>query len=348
MDVWHFWLSIAVFFALIVAIVLLCVRKYKDKHRINKLEKSLDDLELYFKQLAEEMTVVNERNLQTMSEKIESMKQLLEVADKKILMADDILRSVDDGLAVIKERNVSLNPLVPKKNRDEYDIAIQDINFQLSKFDKHLNHLLVRISNLEKGEFPEGVSLLSGNLFAGDFGKRINEMISKEVAERIKAIDNVADIKERLLKDIVSDVSNVITDKVSDEISAQLSFLTSEFDKIANAAIEMDESITNVKVLEPSGGITSKDSSGKVTILYPPNPTDDEGVEIPSDVNDDVLKKILDDSQTVDYRLIKGQVMDLYDKGYTIPKIVESLKMSRGEIELIIKMKNMKKVAVGG
>ncbi len=348
MDVWHFWLSIAVFFALIVAIVLLCVRKYKDKHRINKLEKSLGDLELYFKQLAEEMTVVNERNLQTMSEKIESMKQLLEVADKKILMADDILRSVDDGLAVIKERNVSLNPLVPKKMNDEYDIAIQDINYKLNSFDKKLSYLLTRITNLEKGEFPEGVSLLNGNLFTGDFGKRIHEMISKEVAERIKAIDNIADIKERLLKDIVSEVSNVITDKVSGEISAQLSFLTSEFDNIANAAIEMDESITNNKVLDPSGDITKKDSSGKVTVLYPPKSTDGGDVEISSDVNNETIAKILDGSEPVDYSLTTGQVMELYDQGYTIPKIVESLRMSRGEIELIIKVNNMKKVAVGG
>ena len=55
MDIWQFWLGIGIILALLGVIVAILVKKHRNKHRINALQRNLDDLERSFKFLCEEM-----------------------------------------------------------------------------------------------------------------------------------------------------------------------------------------------------------------------------------------------------------------------------------------------------
>ena len=106
MEIWQFWIGIGIILALLGVIVAILVKKHRNKHRIVTLQKNLDDLERSFKFLCEEIETTADLNIKTMEEKIESMRELLTVADKKCLYIDELLDAVEKGAKTLKERKV--------------------------------------------------------------------------------------------------------------------------------------------------------------------------------------------------------------------------------------------------
>ena len=201
MDIWQFWLSIGIIFALLGVIVAILIKKHKDKHRIVALQKNLDDLEKSFLHIQEEMEVATNQNLKTMEEKCESMRELLAIADKKCLYADDLLKAIDKGTEVLKERNISVGTHIVASTIDEEKVLekteeriaafaenfkedIDSINRRLGLLNNRVNVLENRISDDESSNSSEN------NFYAEEFKTEIVD-IKREIKNLSSSISEM-------------------------------------------------------------------------------------------------------------------------------------------------------------
>lgn len=312
MEIWQFWLGIGIILALLGVIVAILVKKHKNKHRIAALQKNLDDLERSFKFLCEEMETTADLNIKTMEEKIESMKELLTIADKKCLFAEELLNAVEKGAKTLKERNLSFGSQIISAPIDEEKImelvenrvtALTDgYKNELTTLNKHFSFLKNRIEILEEK--------LSGDS-SETFG------LDKELKSEITSIKR--DIKN---------IENSISDVVTNEISKQLSVFDG-FAEIAETAVVADEMLSDNK--NTFNGLESN-----VTELFP------KFVDSPAVHKRDTDLKIPDNINIEYYpkgkELVVKEIMEKYEQGISIPQIASELKMCRSEIQLIIKM----------
>ena len=314
MDIWQFWLGIGIILALLGVIVAILVKKHKNKHRIAALQKNLEDLEKSFKFLCEEIETTADLNIKTMEEKIESMKELLAIADKKCLYVGDLLDAVDKGIKTLKERNISFGSQIINSPVDEEKIMASfenkisalttEYKNEINNLNRHLGYLNNRVAALEE-RFSDNNLESAG----ADTGLRA------EIASLKKDIKNIEDS---------------ISESVTNEISKQLSVLDDGFAEVAETAVAIDEMSSN----NISKG---SDSESNITELFP------KFVDTPTVRKPDSDLKIPSDSSSVDYfpkgkELVVKYIMEKYDQGISIPQIASELKMCRNEILLIIKM----------
>ncbi len=314
MDIWQFWLGIGIILALLGVIVAILVKKHKNKHRIAALQKNLEDLEKSFKFLCEEIETTADLNIKTMEEKIESMKELLAIADKKCLYVGDLLDAVDKGIKTLKERNISFGSQIINSPVDEEKIMASfenkisaltsEYKNEINNLNRHLGYLNNRVAALEE-RFSDNNLESAG----ADTGLRA------EIAALKKDIKNIEDS---------------ISESVTNEISKQLSVLDDGFAEVAETAVAIDEMSSN----NISKG---SDSESNITELFP------KFVDSPTVRKPDSDLKIPSDNSSVDYfpkgkELVVKYIMEKYDQGISIPQIASELKMCRNEILLIIKM----------
>ena len=315
MDIWQFWLGIGIILALLGVIVAILVKKHKNKHRIATLQKNLDDLEKSFRFLCEEIETTADLNIKTMEEKIESMKELLAIADKKCLYVGDLLDSIDKGIATLKERNISLAGQIVNSPVDEEKIIAlfedkitaltSEYKNEINNLNRHLGYLNNRVAALEE-RFSD------------------NSSEPFETGKELKA--EIVSIK----KDI-RNIEEFISEAVTKEITKQLSVYDEGFAEIAEKSIEEDYMNAENSKIEDT------DANSNVTELFP------KFVDSPTNRKSDSDLKMPYNSSNVEYfpkgkELIVKEIMEKYEQGISIPQIASELKMCRNEILLIIKM----------
>ena len=309
MEIWQLWLSMGTILALLGVIIAVCVRKHKDKHRIQALQKNLEDLELSFKHMSEEMDVVVNQNLKIMEEKCETMRELLVHADKKCLYADQLLAAIDKGTEVLKERNLNVgNQIIAPGLASSIDNeTLNNFELELGKLDRRVGFMNDHINELEKSIGTPA-----------DSDKTVNSV----------AIQEFADLKNDVmsLKHELSDVRQSVKEMVTNEISKQLSVLDDGFSELANEAIRIDSDGNSVNTTAKSG----LSDENKVLPLFPKENKPTNKIYLPKGKE-----------------LIVKSIMELYEQDVSIPQIAAELQMSRGEIDLIIK-KNTGRLAARG
>ncbi len=325
MDIWQFWLSIGIIFALLGFIIAILVRKHKDKHKIAGLQKNLEDLEKSFLHLQEEMEVATNQNLKTMEEKCESMRELLAIADKKCLYAGDLLKAIDKGTEVLKERNISLGAQIVTSPVDEEKIlerAESKINAfsntfkdDIDSINRRLGHLNNRLKVLEDRIITDETSVSSD---------------TNSFAKELKS--EIVDIR-REMKNLNFSISEMVTN----EISSQLEGLDTGFAEIATKALDIEEKgkakESNIKDNISTG------TNGKITELFPKiidssSSTHTRKPEKMPEVAKEDMKLIFPKGK----ELVVKEILEKHEQGISIPQIAAELKMNRGEIALIIKM----------
>ena len=270
-------------------------------------------MERSFRFLTEEIETTTDLNIKTMEEKIESMRELLTIADKKCLYIDELLNAVDKGAQTLKERNISFGSQIIASPIDEekimelvenkINVLTERYNSEIITLNKHFGFLKNRIEVLEEK--------LSGDSLE-PFG------IDKELQSEITSIKR--DIKN---------IQNSISETVTNEISKQLSVLDDGFAEVAETAVAIDEMGSN----NLNNG---NDSESNVTELFPKfvdSPTNhkkDPDLKIPQNFGVEYYPK--------GKELIVKEIMEKYEQGTSIPQIASELKMCRSEIQLIIKM----------
>ncbi len=320
MDIWQFGLSIGIIFALLGFIVAILIKKHKDKHRIVALQKNLDDLEKSFLHIQEEMEVATNQNLKTMEEKCESMRELLAIADKKCLYADDLLKAIDKGTEVLKERNISVGTHIIASTVDEEKV-LEKTELRIASFVENFKEDIDSI-NRRLGLLNNRVNVLE-NRISDDESSNSSE--NNFYAEEFKT--EIIDIK-RDIKNLSSSISEIVTN----EISNQLAGLDTGFAEIATKAIDLDE--------KKSLNTGSEDSiNSKITELFPKildssSSTHARKTEKLPDIKNEDVKLFFPKGK----ELVVKEIMEKYDQGISIPQIASELKMNRGEIALIIKM----------
>ncbi len=314
MEIWQLWLSMGTILALLGVIIAICVRKHKDKHRIQALQKNLEDLELSFKHMSEEMDVVVNQNLKIMEEKCETMRELLVHADKKCLFADQLLAAINKGTEVLKERNLNVgNQIIAPGLASSIDNeTLNNFEMELEKLDRRVGFMNDHINELEKSIGTPT-----------DSEKTVNAIACQEFTD-LK--NDVMSLKYEL-----NDVRQSVTEMVMNEISKQLSVLDSGFSEIATTAINIDSTRNTGNTVEKTG----ESGDNKVLQLFPK----DLNTVKPVPTN----KIYLPEGK----ELIVKSIMELYEQGVSIPQIAAELQMSRGEIDLIIK-KNTGRLAARG
>ena len=168
MEIWQFWLGIGIILALLGVIVAILVKKHKNKHRIAALQRNLDDLERSFKFLCEEMETTADLNIRTMEEKIESMRELLTIADKKCLFAEELLEAVDKGAQTLKERNLSFGSQIISSPIDEEKImelvenrvAALKLKSEITSIKRDIKNIENSISEAVTNEISKQLSVL--------------------------------------------------------------------------------------------------------------------------------------------------------------------------------------------
>ncbi len=308
MEIWQFGLSIVIIFALLGVIIAILVKKHRDKHRIVMLQKNIDELENNFKTIKDQFEVIAAENIDIIEQKCNTMKEFLAIADKKYFLINDLLKSSDKNIEILKEHNNGLifNSEYGKNQLDKEEIKsivnecvdnkISLFNSNLDSIDRHLGYLNSRVENLE--------NKLSNNT------------------------DNSITIKE--INDIKLDIKKLkdsISEKITNEVTNQLNYLDKEFSDIANKAIDKDRVINNGEGLSLISDIVDLP---KNLIEYPKQHSEKENNNLSNSEPREYFPK--------GKEFVVKEILELYEQGISIPQIASKLKMSRGEILLIIKM----------
>ncbi len=323
MEIWQFWLGIGIILSLLGVIVAILVKKSKNKHRMATLQKSLNDLEESFKFLEVEMETVANKNLLTMEEKCEKMRELLEISDKKCIYIGDLLEAVDKGAKALKERNLSMgahilaSPIDEEKLKasleEKITILTSEYKNEISTLDRHLSYLNNRVELLESKLLDETIKL--------------NEA---ECASNVDLKTELADIKRE-----ITAMKQSISEKVTEEVSKQLNILDSGFAEIAVNAISEDSLRKPIEASEVKEN--NQVPENNITELFP------KFVDSPTTHKKEADLKVPETSEIIDFfpkgkELVVKEIMEKYEQGISIPQIASELKMCRSEIQLIIKM----------
>lgn len=103
------WVALQIIVCLVfLMLVAFWVGKKLGQRRFFKLEEDMKNLELSFKHLVEDIEMVSSHNIKALDGQCNVLKELLNIADKKCLYANDLLKEVDDGVESLRKRN--LNP----------------------------------------------------------------------------------------------------------------------------------------------------------------------------------------------------------------------------------------------
>ena len=98
-------IAICIIFLLLAAFF---AGKKLGKRHFLKLQNEMQDLELSFKHLIDDIEMVSNHNLKALEGQSTILKELLTIADKKCLYANDLLQEIDVGVDALRKRN--LNP----------------------------------------------------------------------------------------------------------------------------------------------------------------------------------------------------------------------------------------------
>lgn len=309
MEIWQFWLSIAIIFCLLGVILAILIKKHKDKHKIVALQKNLEDLEKSFKFLKEDIEFATEKSLTNLEEKSTRIKEFLTIADNKCLYANSLLKEIEQETEILKELNASggnniINSSADKQKllasvNEKIEVIAAELREDIKNINNHLGYLNNRVIKLESQPLEGDTSTISQ---IDDYSK---EELKSEILD---------------LKIKIKELENSISERVTDEISKQLGTLTG----LAEIPIDSGK-VEEASIIDTSTIIDASISS------------------LPDNVEKNFPQNDKKDNSKVEYypkgkELIAQEIMECYEQGISIPEIADKLKLSRTEIDLIIKI----------
>ncbi len=272
------------------------------QRRFFKLENEMKALELSFKHLVEDIEMVSSHNIKALDGQCNVLKELLNIADKKCLYANDLLKEVDEGVESLRKRN--LNPANALASIDQgLDKRFRkEVQNTLEEMLKKIVALNNRVGELEANE---GV---------------INE-------EELRALVDGEMAKYLQLLDVGLDESvDMPTEKVPEKA----------VEKPAERPAERTVQLRSIN-RETHASIPAALSKSPMQLKELRSSVIDESVRLPAaEKKTDMHKSVPLTGVPANFTI--QEVLRLYAEGVTLPQIARNLNMGKGEIDLIIKM----------
>ncbi len=276
------------------------------QRRFFKLEEEMKALELSFKHLVEDIEMVSNHNIKALDGQCNVLKELLNIADKKCLYANDLLKEVDEGVESLRKRN--LNPANALANIDQgldkrFRKEVQDTLEEMLKKIVALNN---RVGELEANE---GVV----------DEEEIRAMVDGEIAKYLQVLDTG-------LSESAGNPTELSAEKSSERL------IERPTDRVVDKAVQL-RSISRENNILPSAAPTKSPIQLKeirAAVI-------DDSVRLPVAVKKTDMHRS-SPMTGVPANFTIQEVLRLYSEGVTLPQIARSLNMGKGEIDLIIKM----------
>ena len=317
-------ISVCVIFLLLAAF---WAGKKLGQRKFFKIEQEMKALELSFKHLTDDIEMVASHNIKALEGQCNVLKELLTVADKKCLYANDLLKEIDDGVESLRKRN--LNPANALTSIDQghdkrFRKEVQDTFEEMLKKIAALN---TRISELEDSQ---GADISHAG--AGFDQDELKMMISNEVSVYLKALEAsfetyepaVATANSRGFERSAEAVAPRVLENTGEKVSDRPVLRAVSREAAANsmAASQTGQAAGAAASLKPVTSLPLKEARSEVS-------------EIPVKKTD-LCRKPAAPPPAANFRV--NEVLRLYSEGYSLPQIARSLNMGKGEIELIIKI----------
>lgn len=186
-------IGVCVVFLLLAAFV---AGKKLGQRKFLKLHDEMAALELSFKHLIDDIEMVANHNLKALDGQSSMLKELLTVADKKCLYANDLLKEIDEGVDSLRKRN--LNPANALTSIDQgHDKRFRkEVKDTLEELLKKLVFLNTRVGELEANE-----PVLDH--------EELRDLVNKEVARHLKAIDADFDRNDKPVQPVAARPANI-------------------------------------------------------------------------------------------------------------------------------------------
>jgi len=282
------------------------------QRRFLKMQDEMKALEKAFNQLLEQMELVSGHNLKLLDNKTQELRELLTVADKKCLYANDLMKEVEEMKRQLQNHNrtagatVLPSPVNEIKLRREVQELLDDTNGQVHAIE-------ARIIQLEQDQL--------------------------ELFQQIVCMKKAKASTERLLAEPTKTVYSIEAPPVyatpaAEQPTAESPFFTAE---ISPAAVLETPRQTSVSFdIPPSPGPVSEHQASPDHSA----PTGDVAVIDRLKHRARVPHPGLDSMQ---FEIVQ-QVLNLHAQGVSIPQIARQMKMSKSEVELMMKFYAMRKV----
>jgi hypothetical protein len=286
------------------------------QRRFYKIQEEMKALELYYKHLMEDMEMVSNHNMKVLETSTAELKELLAIADKKCLYANDLLKEIDDGNESLKRRNLGTTPVTSidsgadKKFRREVQEALEELLKKLIK-------LSDRVTDLEL-ESPRQLPS----------PQELGELVCDEISRQLR----VARAESGFERSVVHHDSEKAAEKVPDKNADRIVPLKAARENFVAGHAAVEKMVMTSAARMPNvAEFKAASIEEKIRTPVPVKKTDlEKTVPVPpagSPVN---------------------EVLRLYSQGVTLPQIARTLNMGKGEIELILKLYgqniNMRKI----
>lgn len=336
-------ISVCVIFLLLAAF---WAGKKIGQRKFFKIEQEMKALELSFKHLTDDIEMVASHNIKALEGQCNVLKELLTVADKKCLYANDLLKEIDDGVEALRKRN--LNPANALTNIDQgHDKRFRkEVQDTLEEMLKKIAALNTRVSELEDSQETD-VSRAGGGFDQDE----LKMMISNEVSVYLKALEAsfetyepaVATANSRGFERPAEAVAARTFENAGERSQMHEKSADKGSDRPVLRAVNREAAANSAPVaqsLQSSQSSNSSKAAGvgaslKPVTSLPLKEVRAETAEIPVKKTD-LCRKPAAAPPPANFRV--NEVLRLYSEGYSLPQIARSLNMGKGEIELIIKI----------
>ncbi|NCB39804.1 MAG: hypothetical protein EOM80_13655 [Erysipelotrichia bacterium] len=265
-----------------------------------KIRDEMKALELSFKHLADDINMVSDYNLKALESQSSELKELLTVTDKKCLYAGDLLKEIDHGVESLRKRN--LNPANALNTIDQgLDKRFRkEVQDSLEEINGKLNDLTARIKELEADKLITEPD-------------EIRNMINREVARQLKNINTHTQTQENLARQTENPIERlgIFKPAMRDNFAPAAA--------VSAAPPVSKQTNTNIKELKT----TSIDDLVRLPITPAIKKTDLDLTKVP---------------HLPPAGFPVREVLKMFEEGVTLPQIARALNMSKGEIELILKI----------
>lgn len=301
------------------------------QRRFFKMEEELKALELSFKHLAEDIEMVASHNIKALDGQCKDLKELLTIADKKCLYANDLLKEVDEGVEALRKRN--LNPANALTSIDQgldkrFRKEVQDTLEEMLKKIVSMNN---RISELEENETSVGP-------------EELRSLIDSELTRYLELLE----MPQQRHESVAKPAAGRYVDRVA-ELPASARYFEAAADRPADKLSEKPlekspilRSVTREPMPSPSSAtvVATPHAAAKapVPIKELRSTLIDEVVRFPSAVKKTDLGRNIPFAPPSEPNYVVREVLRQYSEGITLPQIARELSMGKGEIELILKI----------
>ncbi|HNW34562.1 MAG TPA: hypothetical protein PKM25_06505 [Candidatus Ozemobacteraceae bacterium] len=275
------WIAVQILMCVtIILAVCFIAGKRIGQRRFLKMQDEMKTLEKAFNQLLEQMELVSGHNLKVLDTKTQELRELLTVADKKCLYANDLMKEVEEMKRQLQNHNRTAGATALPAPVNEIKLR-REVQELLDGTNEQVHAIETRIFQLEQDQL--------------------------ELLQQIVSLKQVKASPERLLDEPPQPV-----------------YPAEEPPAYAAPALEQPPAQHTAEPHIPSAQDTPFGDAAVLDRLKNRSRASHFGL----------------DSMQVE---IVQQVLDLHDQGVSIPQIARQMKMSKSEVELMMKLYAMRK-----